>query len=594
MLRFAGRQAVRQVPRLISRPKVSQKFSTVTGSAVEPDWYGVAAGAVCGIALFSFLDDEEMIETKHAAAAHDEIEATKQKVRDLKKRAASISVEKIREIFNAIDTDGNGTIDESELGRALEKMGCGRQHVGVIEKLILDVDQNADGKIDFEEFTTIVKTFQAAAGDDKEEERMGVWAQFLSEVSGNHWMFDNSHDEKIKGLPDNVLVNLAKAGGSVVMLKDNKGFIYKEMNDKAELEFYQLVHEAKKGGKNPDSFLRYLHSERLIPFCKLQGFVKKMTDEECKGLPPNPSGYYKQVGAASVREGTDLHPELEKGVKPVLVMENLIQGMKNPASCDFKLGDQYCGFYPGEPGYDEIQKLVKAGEVLSTEEKAAVLDKWKMYKTGKNTDGLALKNVTNEQLGIKTPMSNKELKSVMKSWRQELNNLEAPVVEMKFRCCGMRVQPKEGDAPAKFEYEPQKTQGYINMTKARNMSEQELSQLAEDFCQGDDELARYFIRRLNDLILWFSNNTHYRFYASSVCLFYDIDDHKKRDMRWLDFAHAHRMIHSDGQTQWERKQEGGETNESVRDALCNITDCLAPVVWKDDTFDRTWDSRPDP
>jgi hypothetical protein len=500
-------------------------------------------------------------------------------------KKTELSHEKIKAIFDAIDKDGSGAIEEAELGKALEEMGCGRLHVGEIEKLILEVDQNADGKIDIEEFTTIVKAFQEADG-----KLNGVWGKFLSKVSSHGWMFDNSKDEKIKALPDNVLVNLAKAGGSVVMLKDNKGFIYKEMNDEEELGFYKLVHESKERGAKPDPFLRYLHSERLIPFCKLQGFVTKMSDDECARLPPNPSGYYKQVGEARVEEGSH---DLPEGVIPVLIMENLIQGMSNPACCDFKLGDQYCGTYPGEPGYEELQILVEAGEELTLAEKSAILDKWKIYKMGTNTDGLEFKNVTNKELGIKTPMTNKQLKAIMKSWRQELNNLESPVQELKFRCCGMKVVPKEGEPPAKFTYEPQKTQGSIDLKKARNMSEQEMAELVEDFVQGDNELARYFVRRLNDLMLWFSNNTHYRFYASSVCLFYDMEDHKKRDMRWLDFAHAHRMMHADGSTQWEMKRNGGDTNESVRDALSNIVDCLAPVVWRDDSFDRDWDSRPE-
>jgi len=348
------------------------------------------------------------------------------------------------------------------------------------------------------------------------------------------------------------------------------------MNDEAELQFYKLVHEAKERGSKPDPFLRYLHSERLIPFCKLQGFVRKLSDDECKDYPPNPSGYYIQVGQQRVEDGV---AEAKEGIIPVLVMENLIQGMEEPASCDFKLGDQYCGTYPGEPGYDEVQKMNKLGEHLTHEEKAAVLDKYKMYKNGKNKDGLKLKDVNNTHIGITTPLSNKDIKPLMKAWRQELNNLESPVKELKFRCCGMRVAPKDG--PGKFIYEPQKSAGKINMTKPVGMTPKQMSELVEDFCQGDDELAKNFIKRIGDLSLWFSNNTHYRFYASSVCLFYDIKDHSKFNVRWLDFAHAHRMLHKDGSDQYERKNEGGETNQAVRDALGNLTDCLAPVVWKE-------------
>merc|ERR1712227_1014390 len=121
-------------------------------------------------------------------------------------------------------------------------------------------------------------------------------------------------------------------------------------------------------------------------------------------------------------------------------------------------------------------------------------------------------------------MGIKEIKSLMKAWRQEMNNSESPVKEMKFRCCGMKAVPSEGQT-GNFAFEPQKTEGKIDLKKPEGMSPEELTNIIQDFCQGDQDLAKYFIHRIADLLLWSSYNTHYRLYASSVCLFYDMDDH---------------------------------------------------------------------
>jgi len=480
---------------------------------------------------------------------------------------------KAKDIFDRIDTDGSGAIDGDELRTAFAQLGI-EADADEVQKLLEECDTDGSGKIEENEFINIVRRVQ------ENKEGFGTLIQAFISAADNISMFDNSKDEAIKKLPDNVLQNLAKAGGSVIMLKDNKGMIYKEMNDHEELDFYKLVHDSKENGAKPDPFLRYLHGERLIPFCKLQGFVRQLTPEECADFPPNNSGYFTQVSEARVEEGE----KMVAGTKPVLIMENLIDGYENPCSCDFKLGDQAVGTYPGEPGYEVVKKLREAQDIYSYAEMNEVLSKWKVYKEGKNADGVKLKEVNHTHVGIRTPLVCKEIKLLMKTWRQMINNLESPVTDLKFRCCGMRVRPGEGAPPANFKYGEQAKEGKIDITKPHQMTTKGMSELIEDFCQGDSELAKYFILRINELILWFSNNTHYRFYASSICLFYDYNDHSKRNVRWLDFAHAHRMLHEDGTPQFERRNAGGATNESVREALSNVCDCLAPVVWSETGF----------
>ena len=426
-------------------------------------------------------------------------------------------------------------------------------------EMIQEIDQNDDGKVDLDEFLTLVR--QAGHGH---------WTALLEAKSPAMLMLDAKHRSKYKTLPDNILVNLAKAGGTAIMLKDNKGFIYKEMVDQAELDFYTLVAESGVGGKHPDPFLHYLDNESLIPKCHLLGYVAQLCEDEQAELPECQGGYYKLLDS-----------EFADSIK-VIIMENLIDGFENPASCDFKLGNKFTGSFPGEPGYASLRKLERNNEQFDLNGKSKVLKLWKAFKSGKDTS-VPFKQVTNKHIGIQTELNHREAAGVMKAWRQEINNLESPVKELKFRCCGMKLCPEDGMV-ANIQQEPYKSEGEISITKPVGMSQHEVTALVQDFCQCDSALAAYFVQRLNALALWFSNNTHYRFYASSVCLFYDLNDHSKRAMRWLDFGHAHKMMHEDGSTHWERKNQGGEINIAVLQAINNLSDCLAPVVWQEARF----------
>ena len=69
-----------------------------------------------------------------------------------------LSEEKISEclkVFNEIDKDKNGDIDVNELGYALNSIGSFLSEYD-LNKLIKEFDCNKSGRIDFEEFLTIV------------------------------------------------------------------------------------------------------------------------------------------------------------------------------------------------------------------------------------------------------------------------------------------------------------------------------------------------------------------------------------------------------------------------------------------------------
>jgi hypothetical protein len=66
-----------------------------------------------------------------------------------------------------------------------------------------------------------------------------------------------------------------------------------------------------------------------------------------------------------------------------------------------------------------------------------VFNRFKAYKSGKNKDGVDFKQITNEHIGLKTPLTFKQIKPLMKAFRQELNGLESPVKEVTvFRLSG--------------------------------------------------------------------------------------------------------------------------------------------------------------
>ena len=73
----------------------------------------------------------------------------------------------VREAFALFDTDGDGTIDATELKVAMRALGFAPQEDGEIEdeiaRMMADIDGDGSGTIDFDEFLEAV-TAKAAAG----------------------------------------------------------------------------------------------------------------------------------------------------------------------------------------------------------------------------------------------------------------------------------------------------------------------------------------------------------------------------------------------------------------------------------------------
>ena len=60
-------------------------------------------------------------------------------------------MEEIREAFNLFDTDASGSIDAKELKAAMRALGF-QVKKAEIRKMIADIDKDASGAIEFDEF----------------------------------------------------------------------------------------------------------------------------------------------------------------------------------------------------------------------------------------------------------------------------------------------------------------------------------------------------------------------------------------------------------------------------------------------------------
>jgi calcium-binding protein CML len=65
----------------------------------------------------------------------------------------------MREAFNVFDENGDGYISAEELKAVLEKLGLVEgESMDRVQIMICSVDQNHDGRVDFGEFKTMMKS----------------------------------------------------------------------------------------------------------------------------------------------------------------------------------------------------------------------------------------------------------------------------------------------------------------------------------------------------------------------------------------------------------------------------------------------------
>lgn len=73
----------------------------------------------------------------------------------IESRLGEDKIEECKKIFNEMDIDGTGDIDLQELGNCLNSLGCPLKETE-LNKIIKEFDENKSGRLDFEEFLSIV------------------------------------------------------------------------------------------------------------------------------------------------------------------------------------------------------------------------------------------------------------------------------------------------------------------------------------------------------------------------------------------------------------------------------------------------------
>ncbi|CAE7446340.1 Icl1d [Symbiodinium sp. KB8] len=90
-------------------------------------------------------------------------------------------IEEIREAFNLFDTDGSGTIDPKELKQAMKSLGFDAKNA-TIYQMILDIDKDGSGSIEFDEFLDMMT--HKMSDKDTDEDIMKVFNLFDDDGTG--------------------------------------------------------------------------------------------------------------------------------------------------------------------------------------------------------------------------------------------------------------------------------------------------------------------------------------------------------------------------------------------------------------------------
>lgn len=94
-----------------------------------------------------------------------------------------VEILEFKDAFAMFDIDGGGTIETHELKQVLTELGD-QPTDEEIEEMILLVDENGDGEIDFDEFVNLMRLRMGDSGDDNEQKLRDVFDIFDADGSG--------------------------------------------------------------------------------------------------------------------------------------------------------------------------------------------------------------------------------------------------------------------------------------------------------------------------------------------------------------------------------------------------------------------------
>ena len=81
-----------------------------------------------------------------------------------------------KEAFALFDKDGSGTISGQELGQVMRSLGQIPTN-SELEDMVMEVDSNGNGEIDFPEFCELMGKMNGSRGSKEQQEEMRWWRE---------------------------------------------------------------------------------------------------------------------------------------------------------------------------------------------------------------------------------------------------------------------------------------------------------------------------------------------------------------------------------------------------------------------------------
>ncbi|KAG2375229.1 hypothetical protein C9374_009852 [Naegleria lovaniensis] len=143
------------------------------------------------------------------------------KSRQLRKALTEEELKEFKEIFDLVDTDGGGSIQKEELRQLMETLGLNPTDEQ-LDEMMLEVDADGSGDIDFSEFVTVMsRTVDATY---TKEELVRAFKLFENEEHGSGFVKADTLEKALVTYGENISLDKAAELLSIVD-PDNTGKI---------------------------------------------------------------------------------------------------------------------------------------------------------------------------------------------------------------------------------------------------------------------------------------------------------------------------------------------------------------------------------